>query len=72
MKRIDNLELDYLNPTKNKLIDLYINDIRKLEQEFHQYLLSTKNPDPATINHYETSIDLKWDNLKFYKKHMMK
>jgi len=72
MKKRDNLELDYLNPTNDKIIDLYLSDIKSLENKLHDYLASTKNPEASTIEYYETIITLKWDNLKFYKCHMVK
>lgn len=66
------IDIDYLNPTNNPLIKSYLLEIKKLEKELSEYLDNPFNLDSNVIAWYESCINLKWDNLKFYKKHMIK
>jgi len=72
LKRLSDGELDYLNPTNDINIKNYLAEIKKLDDELTEYLNLAEIPSLKDIHYYESMINLKWDNLRFYKKYMNK
>jgi Zn-dependent M32 family carboxypeptidase len=64
--------IDYLNPTNDDRLQSYLDEIIKLENEYMSYLRNEKNHCDYIINWYEHNIQLKWDNVKFYKEYFIK
>jgi len=65
-------EIDYLNPTNDNYIKLYLQEIYRIEDRLMHYLKTTEKPDDKVINWYQHEIDLKWNNVRFYKEFVMR